>query len=83
MKTLLKMVGVLVALVVVVAGGGLGYLMLAFPKVPPPAVVTLEPTPERLARGKYLSDHTCGTSPSKYLNSHLRLCQQVPQPDSK
>jgi len=60
MKTLLKMVGVLVALVVVVAGGGVGYLMLAFPKVPPPAVVTLEPTPERLARGKYLSDHVVG-----------------------
>jgi len=28
--------------------------------------------------GKYLCDHTCGTSPSKYLNSHLRLCQQAP-----
>lgn len=60
MKTLLKIVGVLVALVVVAAGAGLGYLMLAFPKVPPPAVVTLEPTPERLARGKYLSDHVVG-----------------------
>lgn len=60
MKTLLKIVGGLVALVVVLALGGLGYLMLAFPKVPPPAVVTLEPTPERLARGKYLSDHVTG-----------------------
>ena len=60
MKTLLKMVGALVGLVVVLALGGLGYLMLAFPKVPPPAVVTLQPTPERLARGKYLSDHVTG-----------------------
>ena len=60
MKTLLKIVGGLVALVVVLALGGLGYLMLAFPKVPPPAVVTLEPTPERLARGKYLSEHVVG-----------------------
>ncbi len=57
MKTLLKIVGGLVALVVVAAGAGFGYLMFAFPKVPPPAAVTLEPTPERLARGKYLSDH--------------------------
>ena len=60
MKTLLKVVGVLVALVVLAAGAGFGYLMLAFPKVPPPAIVTLEPTPERLARGKYLSDHVTG-----------------------
>jgi len=60
MNTLLKIVGGLVALVVVLALGGLGYLLLAFPKVPPPAVVTLEPTPERLARGKYLSDHVTG-----------------------
>ncbi|MDP2053417.1 MAG: cytochrome C, partial [Acidobacteriota bacterium] len=60
MTTLLKIVGVLVALVVVAAVAGLGYLMLAFPKVPPPAVVTLEPTAERLARGKYLSDHVVG-----------------------
>ncbi|MDP3719063.1 MAG: c-type cytochrome [Acidobacteriota bacterium] len=56
----MKIVGVLVALVVVAAVAGLGYLMLAFPKVPPPAVVTLEPTAERLARGKYLSDHVVG-----------------------
>ena len=60
MKALLKIVGVLVALVVLAAGAGFGYLMLAFPKVPPPAVVTLEPTPERLARGKYLNDHVVG-----------------------
>ena len=60
MRTLLKVVGVLVALVVLAAGAGFGYLMLAFPKVPPPAMVTLEPTPERLARGKYLSDHVTG-----------------------
>jgi len=60
MKTLLKIVGVLVALVVIAAAAGFGYLLLAFPKVPPPAVVTLAPTPDRMARGKYLSDHVTG-----------------------
>jgi mono/diheme cytochrome c family protein len=60
MKKLLKVVGVLIGLVVIAVLGGLGYLMLAFPKVPPPAVVTLEPTAERLSRGKYLSDHVTG-----------------------
>ncbi|MFA5909816.1 MAG: hypothetical protein WC815_13640 [Vicinamibacterales bacterium] len=60
MKLIFKIVGGLVVLVVVLAAAGIGYLMFAFPKVPPPAVVTLEPTPERLARGKYLSDHVTG-----------------------
>ena len=60
MKKLLMIFGVLVGVVVVAALAGLGYLLLAFPKVPPPAEVTLEPTPERLARGKYLSDHVTG-----------------------
>jgi len=60
MKFLLKITGGLVALVVVVALGGVAYLMLAFPNVPPAATVTLEPTPDRLARGKYLSDHVTG-----------------------
>lgn len=60
MRKLLQILGVLSGLVVVVTLGGLGYLMAAFPNVPPAAVVTLEPTPERLARGKYLSDHVVG-----------------------
>ncbi len=60
MNKVLKILGVVVALVVVVALGGVGYLMMAFPNVPPPAVVTLEPTPDRLARGKYLNDHVVG-----------------------
>lgn len=60
MKRLLKIVGGLVVLVVLAAGAGVGYLTLAFPKVPPPAVVTLESTPDRMARGRYLSDHVSG-----------------------
>ena len=45
MNTLLKIVGVLVALA---AGAGFGYLMFEFPKVPPPEVLTLEPTRARI-----------------------------------
>ena len=60
MKTLLKIVGGLVLLLLVVAACGLGYLMLSFPKVPQPTAFKIDATPERLARGKYLNDHVMG-----------------------
>ncbi|HEX4914944.1 MAG TPA: hypothetical protein VFV51_13345 [Vicinamibacterales bacterium] len=60
MKTLLKIVGVLVVLLLVAAAAGLGYLYSAFPKVPEAGDFRIEPTPERLARGKYLNDHVVG-----------------------
>jgi mono/diheme cytochrome c family protein len=60
MKTLLKIVAALVVLLVVVAACGYGYLMFAFPKVPPPPTVRFESSPERLARGQYLTDHVVG-----------------------
>jgi mono/diheme cytochrome c family protein len=60
MKTLLKIVGGLVVLVLLVAACGYGYLMFAFPKVPPPTAFKIDATPDRLARGKYLTDHVVG-----------------------
>ena len=60
MKTLLKIVVGLVVLLVLVAACGYAYLMFAFPDVPPPTAFKIEPTPERLARGKYLNDHVVG-----------------------
>ncbi len=60
MKVILKIVGGLIVLVVVLAAAGVGYLMFAFPKVPPPSAIKIESTPERLARGKYLNDHVVG-----------------------
>jgi mono/diheme cytochrome c family protein len=65
-KTLLKIIGGLVALILVVAACGFGYLMMAFPNVPAPPSVSFDTSPERLARGKYLNDHivlctTCHT----------------------
>ena len=60
MKTLLKIVGVLVVLLIVAAAAGLGYLYYAFPNVPVTSGYRIEATPERLARGKYLNDHVNG-----------------------
>lgn len=60
MKTLAKIVGALIVLLLVVAGCGFGYLMLAFPKVPPAPTVKFDASPEKLARGKYLNDHVVG-----------------------
>ena len=61
MKTLLKIVGALVVLLLLVAGCGYGYLMFAYPKVPPPSsTFKIEATPQRLERGKYLAEHVVG-----------------------
>lgn len=60
MKTLLKIVGALVGVVVLVAACGLGYLMFAFPKAPAPPDIQITATPELLARGQYLNDHVVG-----------------------
>ena len=60
MRLLLKIVGVLFVLVLLVAGAGLAYLYSSYPNVPLNAAYKIEPTPERLARGKYLNDHVVG-----------------------
>src|SRR5688572_6154267 len=59
MKTLLKLAGVLVVVGLVAAAAGVGYLYAAYPNVPL-TDYRIEPTPERLARGKYLNDHVVG-----------------------
>ena len=59
MKLLRIAVGV-VLFVLVLAGAGVGYVFIAFPKVGPPGVVKIEATPERLARGEYLANHVSG-----------------------
>jgi len=62
MKTLLKIIAGLVGLLVLVAACGFGYLMFAFPKVPPPPTVKFTASPEQLARGEYLTEHVVGCS---------------------
>lgn len=57
MKTLFKILAGLVALVVLVAVGGIGYLEAKFPKRRAVTNLEVERTPERIARGQYLVMH--------------------------
>ena len=63
MRTVGKIILVLLLLIVVVAGAGLAYLFFAFPNVPVAADYKIEPTPERLARGRYLATNVSGCIP--------------------
>jgi mono/diheme cytochrome c family protein len=57
MKKLARIVLGIAALIAIVAACGLGYLLLAYPNVPPAGNVRIVSTPESLARGKYLAEH--------------------------
>src|SRR5688500_19765995 len=59
MKTLLKIMGVLVVAALVAAAAGVGYMYAAYPNVEL-TEYRIEATPERLARGKSLADHVTG-----------------------
>ena len=56
MKKLLKILGILFIIVIVFAAGGYIYLQAAFPKVSAAPDIKIDPTPERLERGKYLAN---------------------------
>jgi mono/diheme cytochrome c family protein len=71
MKTFLKVVGILVLVILGVAAAGVAWLSVRKPAQRPPSTETVQPTPELLARGKYVvhnisqclechSDHTKG-----------------------
>jgi mono/diheme cytochrome c family protein len=60
MKTLLKLLLFLVIVVVLVAGAGVAYLFAKYPDVPPAESVKVVATPEKIARGEYLSKHVSG-----------------------
>jgi mono/diheme cytochrome c family protein len=52
----------LLAVVVLVVVAGLAYLFLALPRTAAPATLEVPRTPERVARGQYLSRHVAGCS---------------------
>ena len=60
MKILIRILVWGIAVLVLVAACGVGYLFLAFPKASPPSAVKVQVTPERLARGEYLTLHVVG-----------------------
>jgi hypothetical protein len=57
MKKLFKIVGIIVLIVIIIAVGGFIYFNSSFPKVDPPADITVEATKARLERGEYLVNH--------------------------
>jgi hypothetical protein len=56
MKKIFKILGILLIIVVLFAAGGFIYLQTAFPKVSAAPDIKIEPTPERIERGKYLAN---------------------------
>ncbi len=58
MKKILKVLGVLLLIVVLVVVGAITYITTALPNIPVPDI-TVEVTPERVARGEYLANHVC------------------------
>jgi mono/diheme cytochrome c family protein len=60
MRRLLKVLLLLVVVLVIAAGAGVGYLFANYPDVPPAEHITVVATPEKIARGKYLSNHVTG-----------------------
>lgn len=56
MKKLFKILGILLIIIVVFAAGGYIYMLTAFPKVSAAPELKVVVTPERLERGKYLSN---------------------------
>ena len=60
MSKLLKWLSLLVALIVVVAGAGVAYFYVRYPMVSPAENISIQSTPEKVERGKYLSNHVTG-----------------------
>ncbi len=57
MRLMLKVAGAVVLGVAALAVCGYAYLLLAYPRVGKAADLRVQPTPARVARGKYLADH--------------------------
>lgn len=57
MKKIAKIIGYLVLVVVIIIVGALGYVKLALPNVGEAPTLTIEATPQRIERGKYLATH--------------------------
>ncbi|MHA4741392.1 c-type cytochrome [Dyadobacter sp. MSC1_007] len=57
MKKFLKIVGIIILVLVLLAAAAASYVKTALPNVGEAPVITVERTPERIERGKYLANH--------------------------
>lgn len=57
MKKFLKVTGIIIAVLLVIIMCGAAYIKFALPNVGDAELVTIERTPERIERGKYLANH--------------------------
>jgi len=57
MRSVVKWAGLAVGSIALVALAGVGYLLLAYPKVGPAPDISAPRTPDVIARGQYLADH--------------------------
>lgn len=62
LRRIVRIVLYLVAVIVAIVAGGIGYVFLALPRAAAPETFQAPRTPERLARGAYLSRHVAGCS---------------------
>jgi hypothetical protein len=57
LRKMFKIIGITAAVLMLLIVAGLVYFNASFPKAEPPVNVTVELTPERIARGEYLANH--------------------------
>jgi mono/diheme cytochrome c family protein len=57
MKKALKIIGIILSVLVIAILAGITYVKTALPNTGKPEVLTIERTPERIARGEYLAHH--------------------------
>lgn len=81
MRIVKNMVIGLAILLLLVVIGGYAYLYLAFPRAQSPAKITIERTPERVARGEYLTAHVLGCMDCHSERQH-KFFSAPPKPES-
>ncbi len=59
MKKVLRIVGFILAIIVIAIAGFLTYLKTGLPKIAHAQTIKIEPTKELVARGAYLANHVC------------------------
>jgi mono/diheme cytochrome c family protein len=59
-RTILKILGMILGVLVVAAAAGIAYLFIRYPRTEPPPDIKVVSSPEALERGQYLATHVSG-----------------------